>query len=1016
MRTKVHLARLPALAMWCTIMLAGALPSPGHAVIAPKQAVPVDPEVQITIGLPHNYRAAGNTASHRERRCIDVPTQGTQVCARYSFGNHYQLLDWLENGRIDGAIVSPLVLKLLHSSDRQVFDQHFVAAQYDAFAQRELHKYHVAVAVRHNGITQSDPLSNYQAFLNSLLEEDQAASARLSIDSHLSPAMGVFLRSTSKWLESRALSDEELERFWRQLLARLSFSLSQPTAHADTTYVLHTVDNCDAGMLTCLTKHRLQDFLVLRRQAVPQFLYQGLQVSPDATTIANAYAAVAVDELSGTAADLAMPTALSTFIANNYTAHRVGAQVRRYFRFTIPEIMAVLHEDKTEGTPEDVALVLTGGGVKAAYQTGLVDHLYGEHYLINQSTRPPEVSAGKRQALPVKYVIGTSGGALLGLFVATIDRSGDPEFAELLWTDEHTGKFITFTDAFPFMDMLRWLSFLVSVIVFSVIAMILYRRESVQLHLGLMPKAQANSGVPVTDEAGRFVRFSLPWIVFLAVTPILLRYVNGEALAEHIPELQGVFYFLWALVAVYTDNHIIRTNTPHEKHRSLPPRVWAMLALGIALTLVALGRRWMAVSESPWTWLDESLSWKITVTTFIFCLGISLIVWFLQHWYLHGSKYFRRLTRAEGDVSFSFMVLVLVPVTSLLGIYVLYRLDLVSMLELTGSFWAGLVTIAAVVSLLIVSAGMTKWPRPITDWLVPRLRFLMSPHPTRWELHMNRHTRMIIMFGIAWGWWNLIVAPGMYGNDNPQEYMNRIFDHVVLQKDRTPNGPGNPSGQPVKLQTYFVAPATSLDTQSERYFLFSPDTSDGTDADNNIDYRHQIEIASDPRWTQFSPAEQSKQMLTQIAFASGSPFPVFPAHRIDIGGAREWLVDGGYAHNTPIEAAKALGAGRLLVIYSTPLDLSGPGARGFFDKVFGTMARNLPRLIPYLYERSQIEDILSAEELLVAALSPTGGNERWPMLTDFRQSVVERMFKEAKDDLPRRIGTFQNWGLPEFKN
>jgi hypothetical protein len=71
-------------------------------------------------------------------------------------------------------------------------------------------------------------------------------------------------------------------------------------------------------------------------------------------------------------------------------------------------------------------------------------------------------------------------------------------------------------------------------------------------------------------------------------------------------------------------------------------------------------------------------------------------------------------------------------------------------------------------------------------------------------------------------------------------------------------------------------------------------------------------------------------------------------------------------------------------------------------------------IIPYLYERSQVEDALSAEDLIVAVIAPSASPEGWPFLTDFRAEVIERMFEEANKDRALRIGSIESWGRPAF--
>ncbi len=1011
-----------------------------NAAIAPKSAIPSGAEVTITIGLPSTYRAVYGPTPNARSNCIGANQTRTRLCARYVFGNDFQLLDWLENGRIDGAIVTPLTLKVLHTSGPQPFALHFVLARFDAFANRNLASYHLGLSAKHNSALSTDPLARYHSHLEALMTGNSAPAFKVYIDSHLSPALGLLLTSSGDWLRAQSPSPEQSNQLWRRLLARIVFALPHPEIQAGTVFNVRVTESCASSKIQCLTETPVRDYLLLRSAAIPESFLPRFRVlqNDDPAAIRETYRNVVPDYLPTPNHDEPSATSLRTFIKDNFTPHQIGSQVRRYFRFTIPELVHLLRPRADDDREIDVALVLTGGGVKAAYQTRLVDHLYKEPYLTNVVTDHSAETTSDTSPLRVKYVIGTSGGALLGLFVAAIEKSGDPRFSKLLWTNEKTQEIITFTDAFPPIDMLRWLSALGSLLVFSAFAIGLYKCPWVRKRLGIEdpsdPETNTTKNSLPADNGGRFLRFSAVWITFLALTPYMIYYVNGEALAEHIPELQGFFYAVFTLIAIYTDNHIIRAERSsqleqNDDEKTLKTYVlktylmWSLLVGGLLLTVLSVAhRRWDFFNslnlnvDKTWAWLERVISWKITTNAFTFCLGLLLLAFFIQRWYFDRSQHFRPLLAEEGDVKGAWLVLLLMPLVSIGGIYILYKMRIVSMLELTWSYWiAGLLVASVTVLLIFVFAIGKRSPAGFKRFLVPRLGFLMSRHPTKWGLHLNRHTRIFIFFAIAWGWWNIVVAPGMYGNDNPQEYIDRTFDRVTRAQGRPTSTTSDTGGQSTALQTFFVAPATSLETKSERYFLFNPSAQTHGDDGNIIDYRHQLAISSDPRWTQFSSKEQTKEMLTQIAFASGSPFPVFPAHKISIGDEYEWLVDGGYAHNTPIEAAKTLGADRLLVIYSSPLNIETSEPAGLLQRLVGKMAQNLPRLIPYLYERSQIEDILSAEELLVAVLAPTGGEESkdWPLLTDFRQRVVKRMFREADQDLVRRIGTIQNWGLPE---
>lgn len=101
------------------------------------------------------------------------------------------------------------------------------------------------------------------------------------------------------------------------------------------------------------------------------------------------------------------------------------------------------------------------------------------------------------------------------------------------------------------------------------------------------------------------------------------------------------------------------------------------------------------------------------------------------------------------------------------------------------------------------------------------------------------------------------------------------------------------------------------------------------------------------------------------------------------------------------------------MINSSPREplVQSSGQETRFEAI-GNLTWMLRWLIPYFYERSQIEDALSAEDIVVASVAPSASPDGWPFLTDFQSHVIERMFKEPEDDRPRRIGSIESWGNP----
>jgi predicted acylesterase/phospholipase RssA len=155
----------------------------------------------------------------------------------------------------------------------------------------------------------------------------------------------------------------------------------------------------------------------------------------------------------------------------------------------------------------------------------------------------------------------------------------------------------------------------------------------------------------------------------------------------------------------------------------------------------------------------------------------------------------------------------------------------------------------------------------------------------------------------------------------------------------------------------------------------------------------------------------------RVIFASGSPFPIFPAHRLTLRGQDVSLVDGGYSNNVPVDAARTVSAEQVLIVESSNPLRGGSEPSGFGRAVLGVrgkLVENLGRLPGFLLERSQEVDRLSRRDLFVVSISPSREEVDWPPLFDFRRKTVQRMEKVATADLTRRVGMVQSWGRPSF--
>ena len=232
----------------------------------------------------------------------------------------------------------------------------------------------------------------------------------------------------------------------------------------------------------------------------------------------------------------------------------------RGYAFTIHESLRLLAQQQRSSDQSDLALVLPGGGVKAAYQSKIVDHLYKGNLLRNADL------GEKNGTLLVNSVLGTSGGALLGYFVAQLGEHGPFNLSEILWSPER--RTLQATDVFAATDMLRYVSIAWTLLVFCVVlALITGRYRS------------AFYGRSVTPHGSWRWRLMTLLAVFFAV-PILIRFVTGGDDIEHVPVIEGIFYSLLTVMVMFCDQCLVYSRDQDHLTRSLGLHVILLAGLG----------------------------------------------------------------------------------------------------------------------------------------------------------------------------------------------------------------------------------------------------------------------------------------------------------------------------------------------------------------------------------------------------------------------------------------------------
>ena len=775
----------------------------------------------------------------------------------------------------------------------------------------------------------------------------------------------------------------------------------------------------------------------------------------------------------------------------------------RTFSFTADEVIRLLRQDQTISNREALALVLPGGGVKAAYQSRIVDELYQHKYLENSQVKSAP------ESLKVQYVIGTSGGALLGFFVSQLSEKGPFNLTEILWKrDAKRGLYLRSTDVFGWTDLLRYLSVVASFLVFCAL-----------LALASIPERAPLNPANKTGSTAWRVRLTFAVLPLLLAAPLLVRMSNQRSASakEQIPEFEGLIYAILAMVVMFADQCLVLHKEPRENGRPrlplwlpvllgagliaypllsksadwvthgitfepayavltpviliagliVPLRLLAnrfgpgrtvlevLVPVGLALLLgLTLAGEWLTTVKVPFyitgfalillllvanatlrrlhgrAWwplyigslllaslLVMNLSWPeggvhgdLSVGTFLVCVGLLVLLLGGIAWAYAGQrKYHLEHTH---DFVAGFIVVLIHMVIVALTLWTLTEVlpDRLSPLELTGEFWTWLLGISLGVGLALLLLAL--YGRSGSR-LVTRLRqsflFLCSHHPNG-DFVTRRFLRVAGLAVFSLTWWNLIVAPALYGNRQARAYLTGAVQRFYAAAE-VKDGEYRPTAR-------FIAPANVLERDGTRYFVFVP----AGDECPQVPGRRLVNGAM---WFPYAvgpgpgdcPSVPDRDLPVRVIFASGSPFPIFPAHRVTLDNEEVSLVDGGYSNNVPVDAARTVSAEQVLIVESTNPFQSAAEPSRFMRTMLGMrgeLVENLGRLPAFLFERSQQVDRLSRRDLFVVSISPSRGQENWPALFDFRRQTVMRMENVAVEDLTKRVGMVQSWGRPAF--
>jgi predicted acylesterase/phospholipase RssA/drug/metabolite transporter (DMT)-like permease len=1066
------------------------------------------------------------SALYAQRKAAGPCPKGIQI--NVAVGNDYQMLEWLDQKLIDAAIVSDLSLALLRRDEVRLYELDAFADRIDAVSARMLLPLSHATPMarvrdqkRGRWNERPDAAGEFQALLQEVWtaaltdprkpESERRRTIRhvLLLGSHLSSSGFLApIKDAITFFQSAASAQEQkdprldvdaIERdAWRFLFQSTRFTLDCATVE-DCFVVALAGDHAKAKA----DEHRLPDgttVVMFPGEELQRGAPIGEGVASREHLVITAAAAQRIFGVKGKDDLFAEPVAnipgvvalamndrnapqdlLSTFNVETSFGARTHA-------FTVDETMQLLRQQRRRTSNREIALVLPGGGVKAAYQTRIVDELYGHRYLTNAAL----ASSNDPSTLAVRNVIGTSGGALLGYFVSQL-RDNPPDLFDILWLVDK--RYLASTDVFGWTDLLRYVSIVFSFAIFCGVLFISSTR-----HVG-------DAGT------GKFrARLTLAVMPLFLLAPVLIRAATGD-IVENVPEIEGIFYAIMALLVMIADQWIVvrkepRPTTPErERHLrrinaalagagvlliAVPllgdvavdthlPFIAAFVTMSLLLVSSALAlARWFTRLRDPKRRLIEiaaamaivllyctfgtmprvphvvtgiflfllvgiqiwytgskprQMQWLITLTavflvamlcwpddpgdnfllaeslrvttgTFFLSLGLIALIAAGALWGYRGQYY-----DVEGfkEVGMAFIVLLVYSLATLVTMMALTTLlpEFVTPLELTGKFWRVLAAVSFILSAMIL--GLSRHPRFASRAWARAVLFLRKSHPNGLTLH-RRYARILFLAVLSVTWWNVVAAPALYGNRQAGEYHRN-----AIRKFTSRNGAFAPTAR-------FVTPANLLQQDGTRYFMFlAGDEKDCPSFSRRPTTGAQWWIYATAAATSDSrcrPVKDAAALAQSVSFASGSPFPIFPAHRVTQAPDNAPYIDGGYSNNVPVDAARTLDASEVLIIDSSNPLAAPRAAETWMDfarqKTLGHLVVNLGRLPQYLFEHSQQVDRISRADLFVVALAPSRYEKGWPPLFDFRSSVVQRMRKTANSDLQHRIGMVESWGQPAF--
>jgi HAD superfamily phosphoserine phosphatase-like hydrolase len=709
---------------------------------------------------------------------------------------------------------------------------------------------------------------------------------------------------------------------------------------------------------------------------------------------------------------------------------------RGEFEFTVDEVMALLRQDQENSGQQRLALVLPGGGVKAAYQSRLLDQIYAMKWLANPSRDQPAAAEQKERneqgeqekfpPLQVDTVAGTSGGAMVGAFAA---RSKAGRSLQSLWLSDKGEVTTSAADIFPLLGILRFTGVyaVLAVVQLMLVLYFWFRRDSADKIGSYEPAPKRITAlVALLIIAGpAVIRFSLAPIEMAAggpvvpstYVPVVEAFVFGAIVClshfvltccvrvkrdgpgqESKPAAHGGRIDCWAAFFKNLPRDVshllgfrrgtgsgdvpVRSRAVRRAHR-----LGGLLMLaGIALAAVAAASRSAAVQLTTLGPFHVYLHSALTAAGLL--LSASAVVLLAAAGNVSEMvgclDYAKAMAVVVGVVGATFVVIGLAA-----------HRGAATLLEIAPQFWAwtGLASLVCIALLCVLAKFLPR--TALGKWVFERLWYL-SRHMSFLGRTTTPLGSMLILNGVALVLWAVWVTPALYDNASALAFFRHRLQtdlggetkHVTFDANLVVTGS---SLEPTRVGETVLGPG-------DQYFCFDGITKGCPRQARSL------------RWHNVTGAVGVDDVLNPV-FASGSPFPVLPDHAVQIASFSGRLVDGGYVHNTPLQAAALTGARQVLIVNSSPREKQASAERA---GGLSRLAKNIARLLPFMFDESQSSDRDLTPSLTVASLSPICDQQPFPFLADFRPRVVKRMVACATSDLEgrKRIGRVESWGHP----